>query len=110
MTRRHVDPLAAVVGAAFLQRLQEDGDAILRIGSPVLAEHSPQIVRQGILLGERDVDHRQRRPLAVVHAHQEVRDDDVIDVGGIEVVEKLVAQPANGGAEVVHALRWFADW
>ena len=69
--------LRRLCGPALLQRLQKYGDAILRVGSPGLAQQSPQILGQGILLGERRVDHRQRWPLAVVNADQEMRDDDL---------------------------------
>src|SRR6185503_10848060 len=39
--RAHVDALAAIVGSALLQRLQEYGNALLRVRAPSLAQHTP---------------------------------------------------------------------
>ena len=54
-----------------------------------------------VLLGELDADHRQVRPLAVINAHQEMRDDDVLDVSGIELGEELLAEADDGKFAIV---------
>ena len=43
-------------------------------------------------LRQRDVDHRQHRTLAVEDAVQETREDDVVDVVGIELGDVLGTQ------------------
>ena len=101
----HVDALAPVVRPALLQPLQEDGDAVFRRGLPGLAQHAPQIVGQGILLGEFHVDHRQRQPLAFVGGDQEVRQDHVLDIGGIELLQESAAQPRDRRVEILGAER-----
>ena len=86
----HIDALPLVVRTSLLQPLQEDGDAFLRGGLPRLAQQAPKFERKGILLGEFHADHRQVGPLAIVDAHQEMRDDDVLDVSRVELGEELL--------------------
>ena len=86
--RRHrgeIDPLAEIVFAAVLQPLQEDGDALLGSGTPLLIDQSPEVVRKRILLGQRDVDHGQRGAFALIDARKEERDDDMLDIVVVEI-------------------------
>ena len=99
----HIDALPLVVRAPLLQPLQEDGDALLWRGLPRLAQQAPKIERKRVLLGELDADHRQVRLLAVVNAHQEMRDDDVLDVCRVELGEELLPQALDGGFNVTRS-------
>ena len=81
--------------SALLQPLKEHGDAVFGSRLPGLAQQPPEIVGERVLLGELDIDHGQPQPLAVIGAHQEMRDDDVLDVGGIELGEELLAEAGD---------------
>ena len=59
---------------------------------PVLVDQPPEVVGQSVLFGERHVDHRQRRALALIDAGEEERDDGVLDIGPVEM-------RGDGGAE-----------
>jgi hypothetical protein len=99
----HIDALPLVVRAPLLQPLQEDGDALLWRGLPRLAQQAPKIERKRVLLGELNADHRQVRLLAVVNAHQEMRDDDILHIGGIELAHELFAQARDGRLNVTRS-------
>src|SRR3954469_13455497 len=89
--------------AAFLQPLQKDGDALLWRGLPGLAQQAPKVVWNRVLLGQLDADHRQVWLFAVVNAHQEMGDDDILDIGGIELSEELLPQALDGGFNVTRS-------
>jgi hypothetical protein len=99
--RRHVDPFAEVVVAALLEPLQEHGDAFFGSGRPAFVDQPPEVGRQRVLLREGDVDHRQRRPLALVDAAQEEGDDRVLDIRAVEVAGDRGAEAGQRGREIV---------
>ena len=92
---RHINSFAAIVRPALLQPLQKNGDTVFRTGLPGFTDQSPEIIRQRILFGEFHIDHRKRRAFSLIGANQEMRDDDILDVGRIEFAEELCAQAGD---------------
>jgi hypothetical protein len=64
--------------------LEEDGDTVFRRWLPALAHQSPKIKRKRLLFCELDADHREGQSLTLVGAHEEMRDDHVLDVGRVK--------------------------
>ena len=88
-----IDALAQVVVAAILKPLEKNGHAVRRGGLPVFVKQAPEVPRDRVLLGERQIDHREDRTLAGKDAAEKERDDGVLDVFAIEMA-------GNGGAEL----------
>jgi hypothetical protein len=86
--------------AALFESLEENRDAIFRRRLPGLAEQSPQIVGQCVLFGELHIDHGEEQTLPVIHAHQEMRDDDILDISRVEFGEELLAQAGDGRLDI----------
>ena len=80
-----IDALAQVVGAAVFEPFEENGDPVRGGGLPVFVQHSPEVPRDRVLFGERQIDHRQDRALAREDAAEEERDHRVLDIGAIEM-------------------------
>ena len=100
-----VDLLAEVVVASLLETLQENRHAFLRGRLPIVINQAPKIVGQRILFAEIDVDHRQHRPLALVEAGEEKRDDSVLDIIRIEIGRNGRAKPRHRGQHLFRQRR-----
>lgn len=71
----------------FLRKSLEHLNRELFSGATAIAE-----TEWGGLLGELLADHGKCRPLAVIHAYQEMGDDDVLDIDRIELGKELLAE------------------
>lgn len=71
----------------FPQEILEHLNRELFSGATAIAE-----TEWGGLLGELLADHGKCRPLAVIHAYQEMGDDDVLDIDRIELGKELLAE------------------
>ena len=102
-----IDPLAEIVVAPLLQSLKEDSHAFFRAGPPILGKQSPEVERNGVLLGEGDVDHRERRAFALIDARQKERHDRVLDIVVVEIARNRTFELGEGGGDVVrHPFAW----
>ncbi len=61
----------------------------------MLTQETPQVIGQRVLLGQCDVDHGQNGALALEDAVPKERDDGVIDIVGIELLQVLRAKPCH---------------
>lgn len=71
----------------FPQEILEHLNRELFSGATAIAE-----TEWGGLLGELLADHGKCRPLAVIHAYQEMGDDDVLDIDRMELGKELLAE------------------
>jgi hypothetical protein len=94
----------------LLQTLEEYRDTILWGRLPGLAQQPPQVIGKSVLLGEFDADHGKDRTLTVIDADEKVGDDDVLDIGGIELGEKLLPQSRDGSFDVGWRKRLGRRW
>ena len=74
-------------------------------GFQVSLEQPPQVVGKRVLLGELGADHRQQQRLALIDADQKMGNDDVLDVGSVELGEKLLAQARDGRRDIARGQR-----
>ena len=89
--RGNIDALAAVVGSALVEPLNEDRKPVLlEAWRPVVVKEPPQIVRKRKLLAECPADKGKVGRLRLKEAFTQERLEDVLDVGGVVVFKRRV--------------------